>query len=172
MLIRELNQADAQEYHQLRLRALKEHPEAFADSYELQLDTPLETVKQFLREASASQDVFVLGCFVEDRLIGTAYFSRRSWPKKRHQGVLMEMHVASEQQGHGYGRALLSESIQRARGIPGLERLILSVEAKNEVAKKLYESMGFKTFAVEQQSMYLNGVYHDEEIMVLILWSN
>ena len=42
--IRLLSEADAEIYHELRLRALKEHPAAFAQPYESQAATPMSDV--------------------------------------------------------------------------------------------------------------------------------
>lgn len=51
--------------------------------------------------------------------------------------------VAPEWRGRGVGRALLVALIERARqdGEPGLS---LSVSRRNPVARRLYESLGFR----------------------------
>ena len=38
--------------------------------------------------------------------------------------------------------------------------------------QKLYESLGFKTFGVQERSLKYNGQYWDEEHMVLFLRRN
>ena len=49
--IRPLGADDAAAYHALRLRALREHPTTFAQSYEEQLAMPLSAVADRLRAA-------------------------------------------------------------------------------------------------------------------------
>ncbi len=50
-----------------------------------------------------------------------------------------------------------------------LEQLTLGVVSTNEPAKRLYESMGFKTYGIEKRAIKMNGVYSDDEHMVLFL---
>ena len=50
MAIRELLERDTEQYWSLRLRALKECPEAFGASYEEEKDKPLSSVQQMLKE--------------------------------------------------------------------------------------------------------------------------
>ena len=76
--IRPLTEADASEYHTLRLRALKEHPEAFGQSYQSQLDTPMYAVEKRLREISQSPYDFMRGLYLNEKLSGTVRFSRES----------------------------------------------------------------------------------------------
>ena len=120
MIIRELGEGDALQYRTLRLRALKEHPTAFVSSYEQQKDWPLETFAQRLLRTFDSADSFNLGCFVDENLVGTVGFFRHDGPKRMHIGAIVGMHVAAEQQGIGYGRALLAAALERARRMPGL----------------------------------------------------
>ena len=120
MIIRELGEGDALAYRTLRLRALKEHPTAFISSYEQQREWPLETFAKRLLRTFDSADSFNLGCFVEGNLVGTVGFFRHDGPKRMHIGAIVGMHVAAEQQGRGYGRALLDAALNRARRMPGL----------------------------------------------------
>jgi diamine N-acetyltransferase len=47
-------------------------------------------------------------------------------------------------QGKGYGRAAMEEVVRRLRETPDCSEVALSIEPENEVAQKLYESLGFK----------------------------
>ncbi|COR37397.1 Uncharacterised protein [Streptococcus pneumoniae] len=46
---------------------------------------------------------------------------------------------------------------------------MLDVVVGNVGAKKLYESLGFQTYGVQERSLKHNGQYWDEEHMVLFL---
>ncbi|MGQ0452909.1 GNAT family N-acetyltransferase, partial [Bacillus sp. SS-TM] len=50
-----------------------------------------------------------------------------------------------------------------------VEQLMLDVVVGNDAAKKLYESLGFQTYGVQERSLKHNGQYWDEEHMVLFL---
>lgn len=52
--------------------------------------------------------------------------------------------VSQEEQGKGYGRAILQRTIEIARA-DGSPRIYLEVEVNNTVARRLYESSGFQT---------------------------
>ena len=169
MLIRELGEGDALEYRKLRLRALEEHPTAFVSSYEDQKDSPLETFAQRLRRTVGSAGSFNLGCFIEEDLVGTVGFFRHDGPKRMHIGAIVGMHVAAEQQGNGHGRALLSAALERARRMPGLAVIHLAVESTNKRAKSLYASFGFETYGIEEQAIFVDGEYFDEDLMALRL---
>ena len=169
MGIRALTSADASEFHAVRLRALREHPEAFSQSYESQLNTPLEAVTERLRTQSTLGDNFILGCFVDGKLIGMVGFVRSDGLKVQHKGWVWGMYVTAETQGKGYGKALLSEAIERAKAVPGLRQLHLGVEMSNVSARALYLGMGFNSYGIEPDALYVNGVYHSEDLMVLRL---
>jgi diamine N-acetyltransferase len=52
--------------------------------------------------------------------------------------------IDKDQQGKGYGRAAMEEVVRRLRATPGCREVALSIEPENEVAQRLYESLGFK----------------------------
>ena len=169
MRIRELEARDASEYQALRLRALSEHSAAFSSSYEQQRGRPLEAFVERLRTAFASPDSFILGCFLGEGLAGTVGLSREEGPKRMHWAVVFGMHVAAEHQGKGYGRALLGAALARARQMPGLALIRLAVGSTNGPARSLYASVGFETYGIERQALFVDGEYFDEELMALKL---
>ena len=75
------------------------------------------------------------------------------------------MYVDTENRRSGLARDLIRKAIERAKEMK-LEQLNLGVVSTNEPAKRLYESMGFKTYGIEK-GYKMNGVYSDDEHMVL-----
>jgi ribosomal protein S18 acetylase RimI-like enzyme len=55
--------------------------------------------------------------------------------------------VSEEERGKGYGRAILEQTIEIARA-NGYPRIYLEVDDDNTVARRLYESSGFRTTTV------------------------
>lgn len=172
MLIRELGEADADRYWSVRLRALREHPDAFGTAYEEVRDRPIEPVRQMLREHSEDGDRFILGAFDDaGALVGMVRLGRETGLKERHKATLTSMYVAPEARGQGIGKALVRELIARARGMPGLEQILLAVTASNARARQLYRLYGFAAYGTEPHALRLpDGGYLDEELM--ILWLN
>ena len=167
--IRKLKADDASEYQALRLRALREHPEAFSSSWEREREIPLTAIAKQLRESAASPDHFILGAHAGDRLAGMVGLFREQGDKQRHKGVIWGMYVAPEARGMGVGRMLLREAVRLANEMDGLEQIKLGVVTSNAEARTLYASMGFESYGLEKNSLYVNGEYYDEEFMVLWL---
>jgi ribosomal protein S18 acetylase RimI-like enzyme len=69
--------------------------------------------------------------------------------KRRHVAWIVRMYVPATSAGRGVGRALLRAAIARARELPGVSKLNLTVAAHNARAVHLYESEGFVTFSRE-----------------------
>lgn len=166
--IRALTHADVAIYRVLRLRALREHPEAFGSSYAEGLARPDTFYAARIADAAHADD-FLLGAFDADALVGTLGFSRLDRDKDKHKGTFWGMHVAAEQAGKGIGRALMVAAIERARVQPGLLQILLAVVTENERATGLYRSLGFESYGREPRALYVNGRYLDEELMALRL---
>ncbi len=167
MHIRALTKADAIPYRNLRLRALKEHPEAFGASYEESAKMP---IAHFAERIDESADRFVLGAFHSDgQMIGMVGFHRNHSSKTRHKADVWGMYVAREHQSAGIGRRLLTELIERARMLPELEQIRLSVVTSNIRAALLYASIGFQAYGLERRALKAADQYFDEMLMVLSL---
>jgi len=165
MEIRILNKSDAQLYQEVRLSALQINPEAFGSTYEREVNFSLDTVAERLE---TTNDKFVLGAFNENNLlVGIVTFMRESNMKTSHKGNVFGMYVAPEGRGQGVGKLLMRKLIDRAKSCEGLEQIKLTVVSDNISAKKLYMSLGFKVYGVERNALKFNGLYCDEDLMVL-----
>ncbi|WP_282937164.1 GNAT family N-acetyltransferase [Paenibacillus sp. RC67] len=163
MLIRKLSPADAEPYRDIRLRSLKEHPDAFLAAYELESGQPLET---FQNKLQATDTKFTLGCFTDtEELAGVVTFIRETNPKIAHKANIYAMYVAPEYRKQKVGYALITELLQAAKSCVGLERIHLTVISSNIGAKRLYESVGFISYATERDAVKVDGVYLDEDFM-------
>lgn len=165
MLIRFLTGSDAQRYQPLRLRALREHPEAFAPAFEEEQRLSLEAVAKRLQGASAER--YVLGAFEQEALSGLLHFHRWEGLKIQHRASIGGMYVPPESRGRGIGKALLLDAIARARTLSGLEDLILAVTVGNERARTLYLAVGFTSTAIEPRYLKVGEQYFDIEWMHL-----
>jgi len=68
--IRLLTEADAKAFWNLRLRALKEHPNVFGSSFEEEQGTPIEDIIDHFRNQFSSLENFILGSFINTELVG------------------------------------------------------------------------------------------------------
>lgn len=81
--------------------------------------------------------------------VGELWLGERSGPTGRILFV-WELHVAPAFRGRGLGRAamLLAEDIAREHGLPAIE---LNVFGGNEVARRLYRSLGYEESSVHMR---------------------
>ncbi len=168
MEIRRLTEADAPEFWRLRLRALREHPEAFATAYEEVRDRSLADVAADFRTRYTGIDSVILGA-LDPALVGLIGCYREEGAKRRHKAAIWGMYVAPEAQRRGIGRALLAVAIAHARAWPEVQQIQLGVMSDNEPARALYRSAGFEVSGVERRSLRVGARYLDEEHMVLHL---
>ncbi|MFL9865549.1 GNAT family protein [Paraburkholderia fungorum] len=172
LLIRQLGPSDRDAYFQLRLRGLKAHPESFGQSYEEALAKGAPQHDAMLQGARATEGDFLLGAYASANatstntpLIGVVGLLRSQRDKERHKASVIGMYVAPEAAGRGVGRALLNELLARAAQVEGLRQIQLLVNSRNEAARKLYESLGFRKYGCEIDALSVNGVFHDADLM-------
>lgn len=166
VVIRPVTAADAEPFWALRLRGLREHPEAFGRSFEEERHTPPTEIRARI---ASPPDGFVLGAWRAANLVGVVGVRRFEPIKQRHKAMLWGVYVAPEARGAGLARRLLTEAIRRARDLPGLEIVHLSANAGG-AAGRLYASLGFRPYGVERHATKLpDGSYVDEELMALFL---
>lgn len=108
-------------------------------------DTPVDQANRmsWLHERqSAGYPVLVASC-PDAGLLGYASFGDwRAWAGYRHT-VEHSIHIRSDCQGRGLGRALMSQLIARARDC-GKHVMIAGIEARNTGSIRLHEKLGFE----------------------------
>jgi ribosomal protein S18 acetylase RimI-like enzyme len=164
MHIRRLAPTDAPAYRTLRLRALREHPEAFTSSHEEDAALPVEQAVQ--RLGSLQQRFW--GALEDGELLGIVGLERKPRAKERHKAVVVGMYVAPEHNGRGIGRQLLEALLADARA-QGIRQLVLTVTQGNGAAMQLYERAGFRSFGVEPRAIQFDGRFFAKNHMALAL---
>ncbi|MGB3327757.1 MAG: GNAT family N-acetyltransferase [Thermomicrobiales bacterium] len=156
-------------WHALRLRALKDHPDAFGASWAAYAATSLDEARAgfFARQGPRSR---TWGAFAPDgTLLGTAGLFCDDGPKMAHRAHIWGMYVAPEARGQRIAERLIAVAIAFARSIDGILQVHLAVTSHNTSAKRLYRRMGFVTYGVEPRVLIVEGTGYDEDLMVLML---
>ena len=122
---------------------------------------------------NGTTDSFTLGAYATSELAGVVSFERdgQNREKLRHKGILFRMYISPDFRGKGISKILINKLLELVNKVEDIEQINLTVISNNTVAKKIYESFGFKTFSMEMNAQKWKGVYFDEETMVLPLCS-
>jgi len=162
IVIRPLSLADAAQWRELRLEALRNYPTAFASAYEEALEQDLSA-----RIPPPDSPSVLFGAFAGGTLSGSA--GLYVWPgmKQRHKAELWGMYVAPSLHRRGVGSALLSAVIDHARTRVAVVQL--TVLHANNAAKALYSRLGFVSYGIEKRALRHQGIDHDDELMALDL---
>ncbi|GAA0342933.1 GNAT family N-acetyltransferase [Bacillus carboniphilus] len=165
MIVRLLGPQDAEDYRKVRLEALRQHPDAFAVSYEEEEVRPVSIYE----ERFQSNENYTFGAFDGDELIGTVTLLKERYRKLKHRANIVAMYVQSPHRSKGVGKKLMTAAIKQAKSEPDIEQVYLTVVQSNASAKKLYQSLGFTTFGIDSKALKIGQDYLDEELMVLAI---
>jgi RimJ/RimL family protein N-acetyltransferase len=158
--VERLTGADAAAYRELRLQALRDHPEAFAACFEEEAARPPEWFAARL-DAGA---VFAGWRAGDARPAGMAGLFVPEGAKTQHNGLLWGMYVRPEARGSGLAAALVERVVEHARGV--VEEVRLTVVSTNLAALRLYARLGFTACATEPRALKVGDAYHDEVLML------
>jgi len=138
--VRSIQPEEWRHYRDLRLRALKDSPDAFGSTYAEAKRYSVSRWKSRVSGLSSETDLPLFAAH-DGRLVGLA------WGKFESPGEpaahLFQMWVAPEARGLGIGRWLVESVIDWAKS-NGARSLELAVTVGNTGARRLYESAGFE----------------------------
>ena len=158
--IRRLQRDDASIFTDIRLEGLALHPEAFGASYEEELNHTLTQVGDRI------EGNVVIGGFANDgMLIGVAGVARSKGAKMRHIASIWGVYVRQQARGTGLSHSLMAAALEEAR--VNCRSIRLSVASSNVAGIRLYESFGFRTWAIDTEALKVGDTYYDEILMRL-----
>ena len=151
------------EYKEIRLRSLKEEPQAFTVSYEEEENKPDAQWEYRLKHS-----LFVFAQ-ANDRLVGimSSYIDR--FKKSSHIAHIVNVYVDKDYRGQGVGKRLLSELIYDIKVNTSIKKIETTVTVGQDAAIHLYKSLGFKEAGKYHKSLYHNFIYYDEILMELLI---
>lgn len=151
----------------LRLNALRQHPEAFVPTWEEERAVNPATMASRFRNDWVGGGSFILGVWIQGRLVGA--IAIRRWPrvKQRHKANVWLLFIEADLRCQGIGRYLLEAAISRCRNDGEVELLHLSVSTESAEARRLYAEAGFRSYGIEPRALRLDDRYVDVELMAL-----
>jgi ribosomal protein S18 acetylase RimI-like enzyme len=166
MVLRTLTSEDAAAFQALRLRGLQECPEAFASSYEEEVDTLLAEIE---RRIKPKADSAIVGAFRDGILVALTGVQREGMAKLAHKAFIWGVYVAPEARGVCVGRQVVGHALKCASETLAVRQVNLGVSTKNTAAIALYSKVGFVQYGLERGFLLLAGELHDEYQMVCVV---
>ena len=162
--IHPVREEDALSYRDLRLEALRNHPEAFSADYQVYLAKPIDFWVDRLRVKNHENPVMTYFAVHADKFIGMCSIVYANSPKTRHTATIVGMYVQSEWRSLHIAEALINACIDWARS-QGIKVVKLAVVTTNSSAIRCYARNGFRVYGIEPQALYHDNQYYDELLM-------
>lgn len=163
VVLRAAHVEDVEAFRELRLEALRAHPEAFGADYATELARPLTYWTETLERAAGDTAVIILATH-QQALIGMMGMLRGFSVKTQHGSLIWGVYVRSVWRGHHIAEALLAAGMQWARA-QGTQQVRLAVVTTNVPAIRCYVRCGFSVYGVEARAICHAGQYYDELLM-------
>ncbi len=136
-----LQPSDWKDYKELRLRALKEEPQAFASTYDENIKLPDEFWQMRLEEALAGESQWLLFARQQDNLVGMAGAFVKDEKDTVH---IIAVFVDKKYRGQGISKKLMNNLISAIKQNNEIRRLLVGVNPEQVAALNLYQNIGFK----------------------------
>lgn len=165
IIVRPSTAADAAALRELRLEALRSHPEAFSADY---ASTERESHGFWVERAAHGADdlehAIMLAVAGAD-LVGMCGIRRNPSPKTRHGAVIWGVYVRPDWRGQRIVDRLLQGCLGWARRHQ-LQLVKLAVIVSSSAAIRSYSRNGFSVYGVEPAVICHDGRCYDELLMV------
>ncbi len=163
--IRPAAEADAAAVRDLRLEALRNHPEAFSADYAaVSRDQSAAYWSDWLRDRSDGNRNVLYLAIANETPAGMCGLQRGSSPKTQHSSVIWGMYVRPDWRGLHIAGQLIDACLAWARA-RAVRIARLAAVTTNAAAIRCYLRCGFRVYGVEPQAIHYDGVDYDELLM-------
>jgi len=123
--------------------------------------------RAFLHRAREDQNPLILVAEQNGAVVGFCGLRRETLRKNR-QCASLVVGLLAAHRGQGLGEALVRQNLDRARAA-GVTRVELTVVEENFPARALYRKLHFEEEGLRRRSLLIDGRYHAEVWMGLLL---
>ena len=104
------------------------------------LELSKKEFNKLLPEGVKSKGNFIYSIFHDQQRVGMIWLAH---PYKEDEGYIYDFNILDIYQGHGYGKEAMKEIEKIAKKL-GMTKIELHVFGQNQVARNLYEKMGYE----------------------------
>lgn len=158
MRIRVLGPADALAVREIRLEGLRLYPQNFGAAWEEEAPQPIEWWERRLASGSCTY-----GVEIANELAGICVVSLNPRMRRAHIGEIGAMFVRDRFRRRGVANLLMQSAMEWLKG--RVLAATLTVNAKNDEARRLYERFGFTVCGQLERELAVDGILYDELLM-------
>lgn len=152
-----LKPEDWKQYRDLRLRALKEDPQAFGSTYEDSVKYSDEYWQQRLEDTLNKNTQWLVFARLNGVLVGMVGAFAEKEPDNAH---VIAVYVTPDARGKGISKMLMKELLARIKTNENIKKITVDVNPEQGAAYNLYKNSGFQV--IKQYRMVLgDGKEHD-----------
>jgi RimJ/RimL family protein N-acetyltransferase len=159
---------DASQVYELRLEALRMHPEAFTADVNMTMERGLQVWVKLIKDYGKDHTGVIMTATCEDTLIGMAGLVRGHWPKTRHRADMWGVFVRAGWRGIHVCEGIVKNCLDWANAHQ-ITAVMLGVNTSNASAINCYTRCGFTIYGTEPRAINDQGVYHEEYLMIRLL---
>jgi GNAT superfamily N-acetyltransferase len=159
-----LNPEQWKEYKELRLKALKEEPQAYASTYEDNSTHTDEFWQDRLKDALKSESQWLLFAKKKNILVGMA----GAFLSNEETAQIIAVFVCKEERGQGISKKLMKDLLIAVQKNKSIKRILVGVNPEQIVALNLYEKIGFKIIKKERLILGDNKEHDSYEMEMII----
>lgn len=153
-----LQPEDWRQYRDLRLRALKEEPQAYGSTYEDNAKRPDEFWQKRLEESLIMSTQWLVFAKSDRMLVGMmGAFIEKEQSDSAH---IIAVYVIPEARGKGIAKSLMKELLESIKTNKQIKNIIVDVNVEQTVAFNLYKNSGFE-ISKQYRAKLGDGKEHD-----------
>lgn len=163
--IREVIPEDIDNFWDLRLRALRDHPDAFGSDYESSRRAGPSYAERGYFDGGVNR---LFAAFTADGNLVAQVGTYAEDGKRSHIAHVISVYTHPDHRGHGLATQLIRMCIDHLRSLLEVTSIRISVNANNAPAVHTYTNLGFETWGEEPDAIRTaDGSCHNELHMVL-----
>ena len=167
-VVQPITEEELPRWWEVRLRGLREHPDAFGADYEkARAEGPGFLVERTFGPSAGVNAL--LGAFDDNGAIVATTGVLGHTGKRAHIAILWGVYTVPEARGQGLAKRLIDAAIDRCRSFPHILQVHIDVNANNAAALHVYTAAGFVPWGREPRALALPDHFHDEIHLALML---
>lgn len=145
----ELHPSDWERYKVLRLRSLKDDPQAFSSTYAESVQRTDDWWSKRLEDAEKKEREWLLFAEENGNLVGMV----GAFLTEENIANIISVYVVKEARGKGISKQLMNDLLKRIQVIKNIKYVRLTVNSGQIPAHRLYESVGFSVIGEETKQL-------------------